>query len=593
MTFSSQRICDEQRKGDERMKKKSFSNPLDLNYEYRVYEKGDQKGPICLEAADPVVVTFEDEYYLFSSITNGYWVSEVLVNWDFIPCDDTQLPNIYNYAPAVMVLDGAVYFHQGVHDKRLFRNKTPKDPNTWELVTDNCYVGHDPFLYYDEIEDRVWASYGCGIGEEEYIKVVELDRKTLEPIGKVYECIKNDPYNRGWERHFDDHTVEVRGYTEGSQILRRNNKWYLIYSGFSLHKSYANGVYVSDNPTGPYEYAQNNPVSHKNTGFVGGAGHGCFFEDKFGNWWNVTCATVYITHHFERRINMFPAGFDEDGFLYTNTALADYVILAADGKRDHRTATPPHMLLSKGRKAEVSSIERNMPENPMHGDTLSVTQVPESRYDHRPEYITDEDIRTFWAADSRDSGQWAMLDLGRSCELKAIQLNIPTYNLLTADPSEKYHEYLIEGSEDGVRWETLVDNRGMNKFVPHGYYEVDGHGRYVRVTFFHVAGNGFAAISGLRIFGSAEGEKPGAVKDFAVARGEKDPRNAMLRWEPALNAEGYIVRYGITPDKLYNQYQVDGNSVEVRTLTIGINYWFRVDSFNSQGITAGETVLGA
>ena len=43
----------------------------------------------------------------------------------------------------------------------------------------------------------------------------------------------------------DDHTVEHGGWTEGSQILRHNNKWYLIYSGFSLHKSYANGVYVS------------------------------------------------------------------------------------------------------------------------------------------------------------------------------------------------------------------------------------------------------------------------------------------------------------------------------------------------------------
>ena len=107
-----------------------------------------------------------------------------MASWQFISCDDSKLPNIYNDASAVMALDGAIYFHQGLHDKHLYRNRTPKNPDTWELVTNNCYIGHDPFMYYDEIDDRVWASYGCGVGEEEYIKVVELDRHTLEPSAR-------------------------------------------------------------------------------------------------------------------------------------------------------------------------------------------------------------------------------------------------------------------------------------------------------------------------------------------------------------------------------------------------------------------------
>lgn len=152
------------------MSKKIYCNPLDLNYEYRLYYDGDRPRPICLEAADPVMVVFEGEYYLFSSITKGHWLSDDMVGWQFIDCDDSKLPNIDNYAPAVMALDGAIYFHQGLHDKRLFRNRTPKNPDTWELVT-NCYIGHDPFMYYDEIDDRVWASYGCGVGEEAYMRL--------------------------------------------------------------------------------------------------------------------------------------------------------------------------------------------------------------------------------------------------------------------------------------------------------------------------------------------------------------------------------------------------------------------------------------
>lgn len=581
------------------MQKKMYCNPLDLNYEYRVYDdlegEGGRLSPICLEAADPVMVIFEDEYYLFSSITKGYWVSPDMVSWEFINCDDSKLPDIYNYAPAVMVLDGAIYFHQGVHIKKLFRNKTPKNPNTWELVTDNCYLGHDPFMFYDEIDDQVWASYGCGVGEEEYIKVVELDRQTLEPVGEVYECIKYDPETRGWERKMDDHTVEHGGWTEGSQILRHNNKWYLIYSGFSLHKSYANGVYVSDSPTGPYEYAQNNPVSHKNTGFIGGAGHGCFFEDKHGNWWNVTCAAVYITHHFERRINLFPAGFDEDGLLFVNTTLGDYPITLPDDKRDHRKQHTPYMLLSKDCKVTVSSEETAMPENELYGLHVLNTQLPESRFVHKPGYITDEDNRTIWASATRHPGEWIKLDLGRVCNVKALQLNIPTYNLLTQDAEEKYHEYTIDYSQDGAIWQTWIDTRGLHDFSPHAFYDVQEESgicaRYFKVTFYHVAGNGFAAISGLRVFGTEDIALPAPPENVQAVRGPEDLRNCTLSWNKADNAEGYIVRYGIAPDKLYNQYQVYGESVEIRTLTIGISYYFRVDSFNGKGVTEGK-VLG-
>jgi hypothetical protein len=75
-------------------------------------------------------------------------------------------------------------------------------------------------------------------------------------------------------------------------------------------------------------------------------------------------------------------------------------------------------------------------------------------------------------------------------------------------------------------------------------------------------------------------------------RGPNDLRNATLAWTRSEGAEGYIVRYGIAPDKLYNQYQVSGEPVEVRTLTVGTRYYFRVDSFNTSGITKGETVVG-
>ena len=96
------------------------------------------------------------------------------------------------------------------------------------------------------------------------------------------------------------------------------------------------------------------------------------------------------------------------------------------------------------------------------------------------------------------------------------------------------------------------------EFAPHGYYEA----------------------------------APEAVENLTVVRDPNDLRNATLAWTRAEGAEGYVVRYGIAPDKLYNQYQVYGESVEIRTLTVGIRYFFRVDSFNAGGITAGKTIVG-
>ena len=94
------------------------------------------------------------------------------------------------------------------------------------------------------------------------------------------------------------------------------------------------------------------------------------------------------------------------------------------------------------------------------------------------------------------------------------------------------------------------------EFAPHGYYEA----------------------------------APEAVENLTVVRDPNDLRNATLAWTRAEGAEGYVVRYGIAPDKLYNQYQVYG---EIRTLTIGIRYFFRVDSFNAGGITEGTRIVGS
>ena len=102
--------------------------------------------------------------------------------------------------------------------------------------------------------------------------------------------------------------------------------------------------------------------------------------------------------------------------------------------------------------------------------------------------------------------------------------------------------------------------------------------------------NGFAAVSGLRVFGTDDSVLPAAPQNFRAVRPAADPRNCTLCWDPVPGADGYLIRYGIAPDQLYNMVQVCECAAQVRTLTRGISYYFRVDSFNCAGVTEGPTI---
>ena len=82
-------------------KQKTICNPLNLNYRFCLDK------PSRREAADPTMVNFKNEYYLFASKSGGYWHSDDLINWDLITTED--LP-IEDYAPTAVVMNDTLYF---------------------------------------------------------------------------------------------------------------------------------------------------------------------------------------------------------------------------------------------------------------------------------------------------------------------------------------------------------------------------------------------------------------------------------------------------------------------------------------------------
>lgn len=138
---------------------------------------------------------------------------------------------------------------------------------------------------------------------------------------------------------------------------------------------YADGVYTSDHPLGPYTYAPHNPFSYKPGGYMNGAGHGSTVLGPQNTYCHFTTGVVGVNIGWERRIVMYPTYFDEDGLMHSETSYGDYPHYASaiPGKQGKFT---DWMLLSYGKPVTASSTHP----------------------DHGAENITDENVKTFWLA---------------------------------------------------------------------------------------------------------------------------------------------------------------------------------------------------
>jgi xylan 1,4-beta-xylosidase len=545
-------------------KQTTICNPLNLSYRFMI------DTPSRREAADPAIILFKNKYYLFASKSGGYWKSDNLISWSFIT--STDLP-FEDYAPAAVVVKDTVYFmaSTGQGKQKIYKTNDPGS-GKWEVANADFPIRTaDPDLFLDD-NGRLYFYYGCS--DKTPIYAIELDRKTLNPIGKPVECFNSDIENHGWERPGDYNELKNRPWVEGSWMTKHKGKYYLQYAmPGTQYKSYGDGVYVADNPLGPFKIAVTNPVSYKPEGFIAGAGHSSTFQDKFGNYWHVSTMTISVKHMFERRLGLFPMFFDKDGELYTYTAFGDFPHVIPqrhiNGPEDFR---PQSMLLSYNKPVQVSS-------------TLS---------DHPKANAVNEDVRTFWSAQTGNKGEWITVDLQKQSRVNSVQINFAEEAVhITGRSDSAYYQYLLEYSSNNKNWKP-IKNKTLKTDLPHDYIElsVPVSARYIRLTNKRVPDGKFA-ISGLRVFGNGNGKIAAVVSGLTVNR-ETDARNVALSWKKSGGAIGYNVRFGTAPDKLYMTYQVlNANAVTIHSLTRQQKYYFAVDAFNENGVTKSIKVTRA
>lgn len=538
----------------------TFCNPLNLDY---MIQKDHEKG-WYREAADPVALFFKGNYYIFASKSGGYWYSPDFVNWKLIT--PPNLP-LNEWAPAVFEYKGALYF-MATGDGKIYRSETPEKADSW-TEAGKVRGDQDPDLFLDD-DGRVFLYYGCHPGGP--ISGVELDPANhFAEIGKPTDLLKQDLDERGWERNGENHDG-LRVYIEGSWMTKHDGKYYLQYAapGTGL-KCYSDGCAVSDKPLGPFTYASNSPISSKPDGFLGSAGHSAVFSDPIGNLWRIVTAIVGVNHGFERRLALYPQGFDKEGRMHTRTVLGDYPQYLP-GTRPHpeQGNAPGWMLLSYGKPVSASS------------------SLPE----HAPENAIDENIKTWWSAANTKPGEWFQIDLGKLKSVYAVQINFAEEGITGENRTEGYAQrYLLETSIDGKSWSTLVDKRENTKDIPHDYLELTHplEARYVKITDNGTPGRGKFSLRGLRLFGKGDGKAPAAAQNLNAERKLDSRREVSLSWSPAPNAEGYIIRFGVAPNALWNQFAVRGtNSLHMSSLNATPSYWFSVDSFNENGVTQSK-----
>ena len=541
----------------------TICNPMNLSYRFCL------DAPSRREAADPTMVMYKNEYYLFASRSGGYFHSTDLINWDLITTEDLPLED---YAPTAVVMNDTVYFMASKGAPvTIFKTSDPKS-GKWQVANAAFPIGMiDPDLFLDD-DGRLYFYYGCS--NINPTSGVELDRKSLNPIGNPVSLISSDKKNYGWDRAGDYNDKPANPWIEGSWMSKYNGKYYLQYATPGTeYKSYSDAVYVSDKPLGPFKLADNNPFSSKPEGFIAGAGHSNTFQDKYGNYWHISTMTISQKHMFERRLGLFPTFFDKDDVLYTYTGFGDFPYIVPTKKiTGPDELFPGWMLLSYNKPVEVSS---ELPDQPK-------------------KYAADEEVRTFWSALTGNKGEWITMDLQKECSVNAIQINYAENEatIMGRNP-DIYYQYLLEYSRDNKNWKTLTDKSQNKTDVPHDYIELKTpvKARYIKLTNYRMPSGTFA-LAGLRVFGNGGGKAPSAIENFNIVRSETDRCVADLKWTRNPAAVGYNIRFGTQKDKLYHNYQVLGaESVTIRSLNAFQKYYFTIDVFNENGITKGVNII--
>ena len=565
----------------------TYCNPLDIDYAYMVYNS--DRNLSYRSGADPAVVEFRGEYYMFVTRSHGYWHSKDLVDWTFIRPKSIWYPQGCNAPAAHNYKDSLLYVAGDPSGAMSILYTDDPKSGVWEAVPAILHDLQDPDLFIDD-DGQAYMFWGSSNFYPVRGKKLNMkDRFLVE--SETFELFNTDSTSHGWERFGENHSDRnIRAYIEGAWMTKHNGRYYMQYGAPGTEFNvYGDGVYVADNPMGPYEYQAHNPVSYKPGGFMNGAGHGSTVLDLDGNYWHFATMSLSAIVNWERRICLYPTFFDQDGIMYCDNEYGDYPHYSPSQK-DKKGAFTGWMLLSYGKPVTASSYAEGAAKK---AEGFSDANRPVVSLDFKPQNLVDENCKTYWLAENNDADEWVCIDLEDECDVYALQVNYFDHETQFYNKVDGLRQrYVLEGSVDGSKWFVLEDRSRSDKDAPNAYIQLEEPkaARYVRYRNVSVS-SPYLAISDIRVFGKGRGEVPSQVHGLTAKRYDNG-KSVDLKWDAVEDAQGYNVRWGIAEDKLYSSWLLyDDNELTLGCLVKGQEYCIQIEAFNANGISqVSETI---
>lgn len=249
---------------------------------------------------DPYVLLHEGSYYMYGTAgEDGIEVyrSDDLLHWEgpvgkrdglALHKEDVWGDHWF-WAPEVYAIDGRFYMffsaeehiNVAVSDSPLgpFVQETQAPMLDTKAIDNHLFFDRDgtPYIYFVNFNDglSVWVA-------EMNEDLLSMKAETMK------ECIRPE---QDWE-------MKEGSVNEGPYVMMHDNRYYLFYSGNGYtSQDYGVGFAVADNPEGPWEKYEGNPIL-QSPDTLRGVGHGAFFKDKKG-----VLNYVYHAHNSQAKVH--------------------------------------------------------------------------------------------------------------------------------------------------------------------------------------------------------------------------------------------------------------------------------------------------
>lgn len=287
---------------------------------------------------DPFVLRLSDgKYYCYAtSAPDGFkaWSSPDLVHWRDIGYVYKRNHDSWGesdfWAPEVVFHNNKYFMHYSARwgeNKSLRIGVAVADLPTGPFVDvfnrpmfDFGYAAIDGHILIDD-DERIYLYYARDCSEnivegryESHLYVVELNADLISLRSQPLLLTRPE---QEWELRSGPEWF----WNEGPFVLKRNGKYYLMYSAnFYAGRDYSVGYAVSEHPTGPFVKAAHNPVLFSTVPEISGPGHNSVTSSPDGS-------ELFIVYHIhtdpqkpsaDRQVCIDRMGFREDRSMYVN-----------------------------------------------------------------------------------------------------------------------------------------------------------------------------------------------------------------------------------------------------------------------------------